>query len=353
MAVRAAGDSLQNVERVPAVPPETLDHGHLRPGVPVILTGLYDHLPAAELRDPAAVRRELGGLTLPIRANPVSELLQGRTPAARTMTFGEFHARMAAGLASAEFCIEHDTPDELAAFIPPPPYIDLGEPDDGWVSHLFLAGAGDATHLHFDIDLRNVLTYQVFGRKRYVLFDPAETRKLAPGTPASMCYASALYLEHFGPEDLTSFLRYANAWDCVLEPGELLVTPATAWHYIEYIETALSVTFRLARNPYLRFLAEALPPSVEVQALGARFRDPDRVGPPEAGAFAELVDAATGRHPDQEARAAALDLLAVELCRRLGLPIAGPAYHLDDIHRHTYMTRKRSAFANRRVAARR
>lgn len=331
--------SLDNIPRVPAPDPGALDHRYLRPGRPVILTGLFDQAPVTRLTDRRVARAELGRLPLPIRPNPVVELLHGRDDRldGHIMSFADYHDALVADR-TREFCIEHDTPDELAAYFPDLPYLDLGERDDGWVSHMFMAGPGSATHLHFDADKRNVVTYQVFGRKRYVLIDPSQTRKLAPGGPPSVCYASALHLQHFSDADLHDFLGYVDAWDGVLEPGEALVTPTGFWHYIEYVDVALSVTFRLPRNPYLQFLATAMPAtSVELQALAGCFRDEGTVGPVEASAFAELELAATSWYPSDEVRTATLDALCVELCERLGLPVSKAPYHLADIARRDRM----------------
>jgi len=331
--------TLDNVERVPFLDPRTLDSDHIRRGRPVILTGLFADAPVARLADPAVALAELGDLLLPVRANPIPEYVHGRPPPSyRTVRLAAFYRELATRR-TRDFCIEHDTPDALSAYLPLPPHLDLGEPGDGWDSHVFLAGPGSATHLHFDADLRSVLTHQVFGRKRYVLVDPRHTRKLAPGTPPEACYASALHLDHFSPADLAGFLRYVDAWDCVLEPGETLLTPATTWHYIEYVDVALSVTLRLGRNRYLRFLADAVPTSVELQALAGCFRDEDAVGPAEAAAFAELQAAALRPHPTPEARVAALDALCLALCERLGLDVAGPGYHAADVQRRDRVAR--------------
>ena len=338
--MRCAPETLDNIERVPFLEPEVLDREHIRRGRPVILTRLFADAPVARLADPAVALAELGELALPVRANPIPEYVHGRPPPLyRTVRFGTFYRELATHR-TREFCIEHDTPDALARHIPLPPHMALGEPDDGWDSHIFMAGPGSATHLHFDADLRSVLTHQVLGRKRYVLIDPRHTRKLAPGTPPGACYASALHLDHFSDADLAGFLRYVDAWDCVLEPGETLLTPATTWHYIEYVDVALSVTLRLGRNRYLQFLAEALPAtSVEAQALAGCFRDEDAVGPAEAAAFAELQAAALRPYPSPDARDIALDTLCVALCERLGLDVAGPGYHLTDIQRRDRMAR--------------
>jgi hypothetical protein len=336
--VRGVSATLDNIERIRAPDVDTFDRVYVRRGQPVIITGLYRGTPVERLADPAVACAELGDVALPVRLNPIPEALEGRQPPVRTVRFADFHHQLVTGAAGRELCIEHDLPDALAPYLPLPPYLELGEPEDGWVSHMFMAGPRNTTHLHFDADNRNVLTYQVFGRKRYVVVDPSQTLKLAPGTPPNASYASALYLEHFSEADLRAFLRYVDAWDCVLEPGEVLFTPAGAWHYIEYLDVALSVTLRLSRNRYVRFLAETFDAtSVELQALLTCFRDEEAVGPAEAGAFAELAATAHRRHATREARAAALDAMLVKLCSRLRLPVARAPYHLADIERRARM----------------
>ena len=84
-----------------------------------------------------------------------------------------------------------------------------------------MAAAGARVHLHYDPDLRNVLMVQLMGRKRYVIVDPSQTAKLAPGMPPEVRCGSGLFLENFSDEDLAGFLRYANAWDASSGP----VTP--------------------------------------------------------------------------------------------------------------------------------
>jgi hypothetical protein len=339
VATRRTPATFDNVARVPALRPSVLDRRYLRKGRPVILTGLCDHAPIRRLADLRAAQAVLGDLELPIRADPVLSLLHGREDLlnGRVQRFEDYLDAAVAGR-TRDGCIEHDTPEPLERCFPDIPYLDLGERDDGWVSHMFLAPPGASTHLHYDADKRNVVTYQVFGRKRYVLIDPAQTRKLAPGGPPAVCYASALHLQNFHADDLRAFLRYVDAWDCILGPGETLVTPSGFWHYVEYVDVALSVTFRLPRNPYVRFLASELPAtSVELQALAACFRYEDAVGPAEAAAFRELHEVATRRYPSAEARGAALDILCVELCERLDLPISRPPYHLADIERRDRM----------------
>ena len=335
--------TLDNVERVPAPHPLVFEQRHLRSGRPVILTGLFDQAPIRRLADLATARRHLAGMPLRVTPNNWGPFLRGHDGvAARQASFAGFVDELSAGRGNPdEYCIEYSTPDELSAYLPMPAYLQLGDPADTWESYVFLAGAGNTTHLHYDYDLRHVLMYQVFGRKRYVVIDPQETRKLAPGSRAHVRRTSALFLEHMSDADLLAFLRYANAWDCILEPGEALLIPATCWHYVEYVDLALSVNFCLPRNRYLMALAEVLPESnVEMLALASRFRDETTAGPAELAAFEALQAADEAWYPGEEARIAALDALCVDLCAQLGLPVAGEPYHVADIERRSRVTRR-------------
>jgi hypothetical protein len=324
------------IERVAAPAPADLDRRYLRTGTPVVLTGLYDRAPAAELRDPAVARRVLGALPLRVTPPPISELLERRrTSPPRATTVARFVADLDGG--SREVCVELETPTALATRLRLP-YLTLGAVHDRWVSLTYLAGPGSTTHLHFDRDLRHNVMVQVFGRKRYVVVDAAHSRKLQPGVGPAAPYASGLYLEHFSPADLSDFLRYTRAWDVVLEPGEALLIPATAWHWVSYLDVALSVGFRLRRNRWLAALADAVPvPSPELQALGTVFRDEDAVPPPAREAFAAVLAAAHRPHSGDAARTAAVDAACVVACRRLGLPIADRPYDVVERDRRAEM----------------
>jgi hypothetical protein len=81
---------------------------------------------------------------------------------------------------------------------------------------------------------------------------------------------------------------------------------------------------------------------VELVALAARFRDPSSLSREEQAAHAALLAADERDHPDDAARLAALDALAVQLAARLDLPVAGKPYHLADLTRRAHITRTRA-----------
>jgi lysine-specific demethylase 8 len=275
--------SLDNVERVPHLDPDQLDERYLRRGRPVILTSLFDGSQLRALSGSVSdVRSVLPHVSLPYGPNPVQAAVLGRAAAPdRQAPFGKLYDQFDRGALPGQICAEHELPTELAALVPPLPHLRLGHPADRWRANIFLSAAGNATHLHFDKDLRHDLIHQVLGRKRYVLIDAARTAQLAPCAAPDAAYASNLFLDRLPASDLLDFVRSTGGYDCVLEPGETLVLPATLWHYVAYVETALSVHFRLARNRPLLRLAEAAAGAgvgtVDVQSLAVLLLDEAQV----------------------------------------------------------------------------
>lgn len=107
--------------------------------------------------------------------------------------------------------------------------------------NLWFSGAGAVTALHFD--LPHNLVAQVYGRKRFVVFPRAETRKLYPEPWLS----SAPHLSRVDPEspDYARFprLRRARGFACTLEPGDMLFIPSRSWHHARSSTTSISTNF--------------------------------------------------------------------------------------------------------------
>ena len=120
------------------------------------------------------------------------------------------------------------------------------------VTFLFVANQGNYAHLHFDGDFRSVLLYQVFGRKRVVMVPLAAQDKISP----SMNF-SKLLVQNLADEEKLHLFRYLDAYDCMLYPGETILFPASIWHYVEYIDTGMSVNFRFGRDAFARKLVDA------------------------------------------------------------------------------------------------
>ncbi|HEX2533016.1 MAG TPA: cupin-like domain-containing protein, partial [Chitinophagaceae bacterium] len=102
---------------------------------------------------------------------------------------------------------------------------------------LFVGGATSITHMHFDIDLSNILHTQFAGRKRVLLFPFSEQHKLyrKPFEVLSLADFSHYYEE--GTIDYEAFpaLKRARGYEVILEHGDTLFMPAGFWHHMEYL----------------------------------------------------------------------------------------------------------------------
>jgi len=109
------------------------------------------------------------------------------------------------------------------------------------ISKLFLGTGGHQTNLHYD-PVHNLLL-QVRGRKRVVLFSPADTKHLYQ-TPSFVGSFPASPIDVRAP-DLAKYPRYrrAHAWVGEIEPGQTLFIPAFWWHDVESLGTNVALNY--------------------------------------------------------------------------------------------------------------
>ncbi len=311
---------LENVPRIDAPSAAVLMRDWIRPGRPVILQNLFDAAPLRAVDSLEAASRIIGDVELEIQPNYLTFLETGQRGQRRRMALARYLEQVAVEPNTRDLCVEFATPDALAMLLPRPACAELLAPDDV-VSATFLANAGNYNHLHYDDDQRTVLLYQVFGRKRFSLISPAAGRKLDAflvfdaTTRAAVAQIPArdangrVYLHTFPDQAAQdAFLRYAGASDCVLGPGETLLMPALFWHYVEYCETSLSVTYRLGRNPLNRALNQVFPaPTLIAQEVGYQLSDAERFEREQPALRAELEQVMTASYADVAARRAAFE----------------------------------------------
>lgn len=125
---------------------------------------------------------------------------------------------------------------------------------------LFVGGASSVTHLHFDIDLSNILHTQFAGRKRVLLFPYKEQHKLyrKPWEVLSLADFTHYYDEQ-SKIDYNRFpaLKHAKGYDVTMEHGDTLFMPAGYWHHMEYLDSGFAMSLR------------ALQPSITGKLKGA------------------------------------------------------------------------------------
>jgi hypothetical protein len=111
---------------------------------------------------------------------------------------------------------------------------------------LFVGGASSITHMHFDIDLSNILHTQFVGRKRVLLFPHTEQYKLyrKPYEVLSLADFSNYYQD--GKLDYEAFpaLKLARGYEVILDHGDTLFMPAGYWHHMEYLDSGFAMSLR-------------------------------------------------------------------------------------------------------------
>jgi len=136
---------------------------------------------------------------------------------------------------------------------------------------VFFGRRGHVADLHQHRDLFHLLFHQVFGRKRVVLMPPGAAHKLAP-----VLSMSGLALERLSASEFAHFLAYTSGVVDVLEPGETLFLPAGWWHYFDYLDDCMSINMRFAEpdDPDIQFLLAASP-DYRVRRVAYELREPD------------------------------------------------------------------------------
>lgn len=117
---------------------------------------------------------------------------------------------------------------------------------------LFAGGQGSITHMHFDIDMPNLVHTQFMGRKRVLLFPNKEKNKLyrKPFEVLSLADFSNYYDLQKSKIDTLKFpaIERAEGYDVILEHGDTLFMPSGYWHHMEYLESGFAMSLRAFDN---------------------------------------------------------------------------------------------------------
>ena len=160
----------------------------------------------------------------------------------RRMPFSELISRITAPRQEQEHCyltaksVPHEFPDLLPDF-QIPSWIGVSIP----VINLWVGAAENRTPLHYD--LSNNFFAQMYGSKRFSIFDPAQTPYLYP-------YPLGQNTSHFSPVDIDApdlvahpDFRKSRALTFTVAPGELLFLPAYWWHHVTSVSVSISLNF--------------------------------------------------------------------------------------------------------------
>lgn len=107
----------------------------------------------------------------------------------------------------------------------------------------WLSSKGGHTPCHYDSYSCNIVV-QVYGVKKWLLFPPEADLSVTrvPYEESSIyCYENFYSPSKLKAEELSKL----NCRKVELRPGDILIVPRNWWHYVETLETALSINFWL------------------------------------------------------------------------------------------------------------
>lgn len=107
--------------------------------------------------------------------------------------------------------------------------------------HIWISMSGTVTPLHFDPYEKHNLHALIRGRKRFVLYEPEQSRFLTPYPPEERIQQFSRV--DLNAPDLRQFPDFpkAQGLECLLEAGDMLFLPMWWWHQVTTESTAISV----------------------------------------------------------------------------------------------------------------
>lgn len=238
--------NLKPVAAFNTISPDDFKNNYYLPQVPVILKDLAKQWPAYKKWNWDYFKKLVGNTKVGLYNNIKSDAYTPINTADDYKTFGEYIDMIQNGPAAWRiflFNIFDHAPQLMQDFTWPEHLM------KGFVKKypmLFTGGATSITHMHFDIDLSNILHTQFTGRKRVLLFPFKEQHKLyrKPFEVLSLADFSNYY--EMGKIDYIKYpaLKLAHGYEMILEPGDTLFMPAGYWHHMEYLESGFAMSLR-------------------------------------------------------------------------------------------------------------
>ena len=237
---------LQAVPTFENIDPQTFQNEFYEPQKPVIIKSLAKEWPAYQKWNWDYFKKLVGDQRVGLYNNIKSDAYTPINTADDYKTFGDYIDMISHGPAGWRiflFNIFDHAPQLVQDFTWPEHLM------KGFVKKypmLFVGGATSITHMHFDIDLSNILHTQFAGRKRVLLFPFSEQHKLyrKPFEVLSLADFSNYYQD--GKVNYTQFpaLKLAKGYEVILEHGDTLFMPAGYWHHMEYLDSGFAMSLR-------------------------------------------------------------------------------------------------------------
>jgi lysine-specific demethylase 8 len=238
---------ISKVKRIEPTSAEEFQREYVSRGEPVILSGIAQGWPAFPLMNPGIIKQMFGPVTVQVRDSDDELNYFFGQASKRAMKLGDYIDAISSSPQPG--CrppylgnIPFDHPEtrqyfqRLKAALTFPDYF----PNQVYGElRLWMGAAGQRSTIHND-NYHN-LNAQLYGSKRFLLFAPDQHAHIYAAPLNETCWASPV-----DPES-PDYARYplfqnAEAYEAVLEAGDMLYIPIFWWHYVVALDLSISVS---------------------------------------------------------------------------------------------------------------
>lgn len=234
----AAPLDVTELERVPAPDTKTFVRRYLRPGKPVVLTGVTEGWVPPHEWTFANVAKRYGDAQV-IAAKLTDGTLAGDTVDFRRIPLGEFIGSLASPGTASHYVMAPtwNLPERFQRDHRLPAYC-----DDAWHmrAKFWVGKAGTVTPMHRDVP--HNLNVHLTGRKRWLLYPPGASGMYPRGLFSGMPNFSEVDPEHPDYGRHPDF-RGQRAVGGIVGDGETLFIPHGWWHHTRSLDDAVAVNF--------------------------------------------------------------------------------------------------------------
>jgi lysine-specific demethylase 8 len=314
------------VERIEMPSNERFERDYLRPLKPVVITNLFAGEPVREIRTKADAIAKWGEVPVQIQLE-YGEALFGKAGAgtseevslARYFDFVREHPN------TRKMVIEFLCPEQVqSAYRVPEVCLPRDDDSHSFRNQCFIGNKGNVAGVHFDKGGTHGFLYQVFGRKRFLMFPHGASEKLSPYTQLG-----GWQLEQFSDADRQAFLEFTGGIEILLEPGECAFVPCLCWHFADYVEDSMAISLRFRRPGYLTPLLNLFFPDDRLQGIAHKLRHSEHARTEYGWLLAEVERAGSLRFGSGKEQVAYARELARELYYRLYPSAPRERYMLD------------------------
>jgi hypothetical protein len=133
----------------------------------------------------------------------------------------------------------------------------------GGYFEIFIGGAGQSFPvLHYDVPGAHSFIFQIYGRKKFILFAPDQTPYLYPKAGGTGNHSTVDDLERPNLEKFPLFAK-AQRYETILDTGDSVFMPSGWWHTTKMLSPSITIGIDVANSSNWPEIIEHVVPKVD------------------------------------------------------------------------------------------